>query len=183
MTAHISSFPVGNGDMTLVQTEGDRTILIDMNIRAAADDPDDDTPDVASKLREKLSRDAAGRLYVDALLVSHPDEDHCRGLRKHFHLGPPDEWSPSADRILIREIWSSPMVFRRASRRHVLCEDARAFNAEARRRVRRFLAPVARRMADSLKETIEVAIPFNRPPSALEGDQCLVTDSLQIDCR
>ena len=46
-----------------------------------------------------------------------------------------------------------------------------------------FLAPVARRMADSLKETIEVAIPFNRPPSALEGGQRLVTDSLQIDCR
>ena len=39
---------------------------------------------------------------------------------------------------MIREIWSSPMVFRRASRRHVLCEDARAFNAEARRRVRVF---------------------------------------------
>ena len=30
------------------------------------------------------------------------------------------------------------MVFRRASRRNVLCEDARAFNAEARRRVRRY---------------------------------------------
>ena len=138
MTAHLSFFPVGNGDMTLVQTEGGHKILIDMNIRAAADNPDDDTPDVAAKLRDKLSRDAAGRLYVDALLVSHPDEDHCRGLRKHFHLGPPDEWSKAADKILIREVWSSPMVFRRASRRHVLCEDARAFNAEARRRVRVF---------------------------------------------
>ena len=138
MTAHLSFFPVGNGDMTLVQTEGGHNILIDMNIRAAADNPDDDTPDVATKLRDKLSRDAEGRLYVDALLVSHPDEDHCRGLRKHFHLGPPDEWSKGADKILIREVWSSPMVFRRASRRHVLCEDARAFTAEARRRVREF---------------------------------------------
>ncbi len=138
MTAHLSFFPVGNGNMTLVQTEGGHKILIDMNIRAAADDPDDDTPDVASKLRDKLSRDAEGRLYVDALLVSHPDEDHCRGLRKHFHFGPPDEWSKSTDKILIREIWSSPMVFRRASRRHVLCDDAKAFNAEARRRVRKF---------------------------------------------
>ena len=138
MTAHLSFFPVGNGDMTLVQTEGGRNILIDMNIRASADNPDDDTPDVATKLRDRLSRDAAGRLYVDALLVSHPDEDHCRGLRKHFHLGPPDEWSKGADKILIQEVWSSPMVFRRASRRHVLCDDARAFNAEARRRVRVF---------------------------------------------
>ncbi len=138
MTAYLSFFPVGNGDMTLVRTDGGHSILIDMNIRADADDPDGDAPDVAAGLRDKLSRDAAGRCYVDALLISHPDEDHCRGLRRHFHLGPPDEWSKSADQILIREIWSSPMVFRRASRRHVLCEDARAFNAEARRRVRMF---------------------------------------------
>ena len=129
MAGRLSFFPVGNGDMTLVQTEGGHKILIDMNILAAADDPDDDTPDVASKLRDMLSQDAEGRLYVDALLVSHPDEDHCRGLREHFHLGPPDEWSKSENKILIREIWSSPMVFRRASRRHVLCDDAKAFNA------------------------------------------------------
>ena len=137
MTASLSFFPVGNGDMTLVETEGGYRILIDMNIRVAADDPDDDTPDVAKELRDKLNRDSAGRLYVDVLLVSHPDEDHCRGLRKHFHLGPPDEWSDRTDKILIREIWSSPMAFRRASRQHVLCDDAKAFNSEARRRVRR----------------------------------------------
>ena len=138
MTANLSFFPVGNGDMTLVQTGAGHKILIDMNIRAAADDPDDETPDVAAKLRNKLTRDPWGRLYIDALLLSHPDEDHCRGLQKHFHLGPPDKWSRSADKILVREIWSSPLVFRRASRRHVLCDDARAFNAEARRRVRVF---------------------------------------------
>lgn len=137
MTACISFFPVGNGDMTLVETEGGHRILIDMNIRAAADDPDDGTPDVAKKLRQRLTRDSRGRLCVDALLVSHPDEDHCRGLRKHFHLGPPEEWSDRSDKILIREIWSSPMVFRRASRNHVLCDDAKAFNSEARRRVRK----------------------------------------------
>ena len=138
MIAHLSFYPVGNGDMTLVQTEGSYKILIDMNIRADADNPDNDTPDVASNLRDKLTRDTAGRLYVDALLVSHPDEDHCRGLRKHFHLGPPDKWSKSKDKILIREIWSSPMVFRRASLRHVLCADAKAFNCEARRRVQMY---------------------------------------------
>ncbi len=84
MTAYLSFFPVGNGDMTLVRTDEGHSILIDMNIRADADDPDDATPDVAAKLRDKLFRDAAGRLYVDALLISHPDEDHCRGLRKRW---------------------------------------------------------------------------------------------------
>ncbi len=138
MIGTLSFFPVGNGDMTLIKTASGRHILIDLNIRADADDPDDDTPDVAKMLRERLNRDSEHRLYVDALLVSHPDKDHCTGLRKHFHLGPPNEWSSKADKIFIREIWSSPMVFRRASRRHILCDDAKAFNAEARRRVKQF---------------------------------------------
>ena len=118
MNAKITFFPVGNGDMTLVVMEAGLRVLIDANIRAAADDPDDDTPDAASLLRERLSRDGDRRLYVDTLLVTHPDKDHCTGLRKHFHLGPPDTWSATADKIFIREIWSSPMVFRRASRRN-----------------------------------------------------------------
>jgi hypothetical protein len=138
MSAKITFFPVGNGDMTLLELESGRTVLIDINIRAVADDADDDTPDVAKMLRGRLRRDTQGRLYVDAFLMSHPDKDHSTGFRKHFHVGPPEEWSKSADKIFIREIWSSPMVFRRASRNHVLCDDAAAFNAEARRRVKRF---------------------------------------------
>ena len=138
MVAKMSFFPVGNGDMTLVELESGRKLLIDINIRAAADDEDDDTPDVAKMLRERLKRDSDGRLYVDAFLLSHPDKDHCAGLKKHFHLGSPADWSKDADKIFIREIWSSPMVFRRATRDHVLCDDAAAFNSEARRRVQKF---------------------------------------------
>ena len=138
MVARISVFVVGNGDMTLIELESGRKILIDVNIRSAADDPDDDTPDVAKELRDRLSRDAQGRLYVDVFLLSHPDQDHCRGLQRHFHLGPPGEWSKAADKIFVRELWSSPMVFRRASSQHALCDDAKAFNGEARRRVAQF---------------------------------------------
>jgi hypothetical protein len=140
MVAKVLFFPVGNGDMTLIVLESGRKVLIDMNIRAAADDPDDDTPDVAAELRSHLTRDAEGRLYVDVLLLSHPDQDHCTGLRKHFHLGPSSDRSKSADKIFIRELWSSPLVFRRASSQHTLCDDAKAFNSEARRRVARFRA-------------------------------------------
>ena len=138
MYAKIYFLPVGNGDMTLVVLESGQKILIDVNIRAAADNPADKTPDVARHLRKLLARDDKGRLYVDAFLLSHPDEDHCRGLEKHFHLGVADGWSKQSDKIFIREVWSSPMVFRRASRHHTLCPDAKAFNKEARRRVRRF---------------------------------------------
>jgi len=140
VTASIRFFPVGNGDMTLVMLESGRKILIDCNIRVAADDPDDDTPDVATELRGLLDRDAHDRLYVDALLLSHPDQDHCRGLKKHFHLGKLSNWSKAFDKIVIREMWSSPMVFRRASKEHVLCDDALAWASEARRRVAEYKA-------------------------------------------
>ena len=138
MSAKIVFFPVANGDMTLIQTESGRNILIDMNIRAAADDPDDNTPDVAKMLRDRLERDSQGRLYVDVLALSHPDKDHCSGLAKHFHLGVAADWAQGSDKIFIRELWSSPLVFRRASKRHRLCDDAKAFNSEARRRVKCF---------------------------------------------
>lgn len=143
MATTLTFFPVDNGDMTLIKL-GDTdatTLLIDVNIRKAADDPDDETRDVAGDLRERLKKDKDGRPYVDAFLLSHPDEDHCRGLARHFHLGPlaeyPDDEKDDAEKkIVIREMWSSPIVFRRASKDHVLCDDAQAFNTEARRRVK-----------------------------------------------
>lgn len=143
MTATITFFPVGNGDMTLITLAdaSETKILVDCNIRDTADDPDDATRDVAQDLRARLKRDARGRPYVDAFLLSHPDQDHCNGLPEHFHLGDPvdypDDKKPDSEkRIFIRELWSSPMVFRRASNEHPLCDDAKAFNAEARRRVK-----------------------------------------------
>jgi len=144
MATKITFFPVDNGGMTLISL-GDKagtTILIDCNIRAAADDPEDDTRDVAADLRERLSRDGDGRPYVDALLLTHPDLDHCRGMQKHFHLGalkdyPDDKKPDKTKKIVVAEIWSSPTVFRRASKDHPLGEDALAFQAEAKRRVRR----------------------------------------------
>jgi hypothetical protein len=143
MATKVTFFPVGNGDMTLVSL-GDSagtTILIDCNIRAAADDPKDPTRDVAADLRQRLKTDKKGRPYVDVFLSSHPDKDHMTGLRKHFYLGAPadygDDSKPAAEkRIVIREVWSSPIVFRRASTEHKLCDDAVAFNTEAKRRVK-----------------------------------------------
>ncbi len=117
-------------------------ILIDMNIRQRADDEDDPTFDVAGELRSRLKKDGRCRPYVDVLVQTHPDQDHISGLQNHFHLGPPDAYVDPAEgeepKILIHEIWSSPIVWRRADRRtgHTLCEDAKAFNTEAKRRVK-----------------------------------------------
>lgn len=142
MPAKFSFFQVGNGDMTLVRLADFNvtTILIDCHIRAKADDSNDDAPDVARALRERVMYDSDDRPFVDAFMLSHPDKDHCGGLSKHFWLGPPDQYPDDKldrweKRIIIRELWSSPLVFRRRSKNHALCDDARAFNKEARRRV------------------------------------------------
>ncbi|RON69386.1 metallohydrolase [Pseudomonas fluorescens] len=143
MAAKVTFFQVGTGDMSLVRLADTSvtTILIDSRIRLAADNPDDDTPDVGRALRERLQWDAKDRPFVNAFLLSHPDKDHCSGLRKHFWLGPPDDYPDDhldrwERRIIIRELWSSALVFRRRSADHPLCEDAIAFNTEARRRVK-----------------------------------------------
>lgn len=133
MTARIIFFPVGNGDMTLIETESGKKILIDSRIRKA-----DDYPDVLSMLRERLTRDSAGRLFIDLFVWSHPDEDHCQGMNDCFHLGLPENWSPQKDLIFINEIWSSPLVYRRADKNHKLCDAAKALNAEIKRRVNRY---------------------------------------------
>lgn len=141
MAVKTMHFRVGNGDMMLMVLDSGKRILVDIDIRADADDEDTDTPDVGGQLRkelEELGRDDKGRLYVDAFLLTHPDQDHIRGLSNHFHLGPPGDWSKTADEILIREQWSSPIVFRRASKDHKLCDDACDWSAEARRRVKKF---------------------------------------------
>jgi hypothetical protein len=140
MAARSLHFRVGNGDMTLMVLESGRRLLVDIDIREAIDD-DSDLPDVASQLRKELNdlgRDSEGRLYVDVFLLTHPDQDHVRGLASHFHLGPPGDWSKKVDKIFIREQWSSPIVFRRASKNHTLCADACDWSAEARRRVKIF---------------------------------------------
>ncbi len=136
MPATISLFPVDNGDMTLITLDTGRKILIDCNIRQAADNDEDDILDVAEELKDRLERDDQDRMFVDVMLLSHPDKDHCSGLKTHFHLGAPDDWNEGDDKILINEMWSSPMVFRRASKRLTLSADAKGWATEARRRVK-----------------------------------------------
>lgn len=139
MAASVTFLPVGCGDMTLLKLADSActTVLIDINIRAVVEG----VRDVAKDLRDRIGRDSKNRPYVDAFLLTHPDEDHIRGLENHFWLGPladyPDDKKPDAEkRIVIREIWSSPLVYRRASKAHTLCSDAKAFSTEAKRRVK-----------------------------------------------
>ena len=58
MAAKTTHFRVGNGDMTLFEFESGTTLLVDCNIRDAADDPDEETADVGTQIRSRLKRDS-----------------------------------------------------------------------------------------------------------------------------
>jgi len=141
MKSTITFFPVDNGDMTLIKLSDNTIILVDINLRETAEDEESLAFNAIKGLRDILAKDNEGRPYVDAFLLTHPDQDHCRGLKKHFHLGPLSDYNfdpPEGEelKIVMQEVWSSPMIFRRASKKNTLCEDAKAFNTEARRRVK-----------------------------------------------
>lgn len=142
MRTKITFFPVDNGDMTLIQLADDErtSLLIDVKIRNAADEDGDDVYDVATALRKKLKVNHNHRPYVDGFMLSHPDLDHCSGLRKHFWLGKADNYEDDdlpleERRILINELWFSPIVFQRKANIGALVPDAEAFFKEAKRRV------------------------------------------------
>lgn len=131
MSAKITYFPVGNGDMTLIETEKGKKILIDCNIR-----DNDEHPDVATMLRDRLERDSENRLFVDLFIWSHPDQDHCGGIKDNFHLGDPEGWDEDDDLIMMHEIWSSPTVYRRASKKLTFCKSAKELKKEVKRRIK-----------------------------------------------
>ena len=130
MAPTMTHFPVGNGDMTLMKLENDVTVLVDMNIAQATIS----ICDVVPKLKARLAKDASGRHYVDLLIVTHPDEDHCRGIQENFYLGNPIEYPDRSNKIFIKEIWCSPIVYRRECTDNPLSESAKALNGEAKRR-------------------------------------------------
>jgi len=137
----ITFFPVGdkNGGMTLLRLNNSygTTILIDCSI---GDDSIAEHCDVNQEFRDRLPSDSDGRPYVDAFILTHRHEDHLKGFQKHFHLGPLDEYVGEDDelKIIINELWSSHNFWKPSSTKYNLCEDAKAFNKEMKRRVELF---------------------------------------------
>src|SRR3546814_3706294 len=69
----------------------------------------------SSDLRSRLPIDARGRTFVHVFMLSHPDQDHCSGLRRHFWLGPitdypDDDLKQNEKRIVIHESWDEGRV-------------------------------------------------------------------------
>lgn len=134
--ASITFFPVGNGDTTLVTLTDGSSIVIDVNVTADSKDTDENTYDVHAHLVRESRRDIGGDPHVDAFILSHPDQDHVRGFKATFFTGAPSSYSArdrKQGRIIIDELWFAPRLF--CAHEKELCDDAKDFRLEARRRM------------------------------------------------
>ena len=116
---------VGAGDsLTLLSGhEGDGaelTIQVDLNHLSAGQDDDEPHVPIIDQLIEILPK-VDGRSYLAAFVLTHPDQDHCRGFEQLL------------DDVLIGELWVTPRIF--DEYKADLCDDATAFRNEADRRL------------------------------------------------
>lgn len=138
MKHSIKFYPVGNGDCDLVTIGGaNKKMMFDCNFRQEAEKDNDEMYDVLGDLLDnELTTKKCGLPFLDAFLLTHPDQDHCRGFADKFYLGDPDAVPQSAKdnkKILIGELWYSPRVFEELTGE--LNADAKAFKKEAKRRM------------------------------------------------
>jgi hypothetical protein len=138
MKHSIKFYPVGNGDCDLITIGGtNKKMMFDCNFRQKAEEDNKEMYDVFDDLlTNELTTKRYGLPLLDAFLLTHPDQDHCRSFADKFFLGAPDAVPQSAKddkKILIGELWYSPRVFEELSGE--LNADAKAFKKEAKRRM------------------------------------------------
>ena len=114
--AGLAFWNVGAGDSTVAFSRGEPVLLVDMRELA---DPGD-AASLLNWLLPALPR-RGRRPYLRTFALTHHDEDHCQGFA---------ELLDAAD---IGEIWCTPHLFEEPDAD--ICDDARAFRKEARRRL------------------------------------------------
>jgi hypothetical protein len=116
-------WPVGTGDSTTVVLDEEHVLQVDLRDQAAADEEDALVAPVVDRLVDNLpTRD--GDPYLTVFALTHADADHCTGF------------ADLLDRVHIGELWATPRLWREYAEDDVeLCKDAKAFQAEAERRV------------------------------------------------
>ena len=92
-------WPVGCGDSTTVVVSETEVMQIDLNDKVMAEEDDNEHIPLVDELVAKLpQRD--GKPYLSCFVLTHPDQDHCRGF-EDLHK-----------RVVIGELWHSPHIFR-----------------------------------------------------------------------
>ena len=115
-------WPVENGDSTTVVIDSDTHLQVDLNHLDKAEDDDDPAWAVINELVDRLPK-VNDRPYLSTFALTHPDQDHCRGFEKLL------------EKVDIGELWFTPRIFGEYTKD--LCDDAKAFKKEAKRRVKK----------------------------------------------
>ncbi len=125
-------WPVGIGDSTTIVADDQHVVQVDLHDMAKADDDGTVVTPVVDVLAACLPR-RHGRPYLAVFALTHADQDHCRGFADLLKT------------VTIGELWATPRLWREYEDADaVICEDARAFQEEAERRVRATRAAAAR---------------------------------------
>lgn len=135
----ITYFPVRNGDCSLITLSDNTQILIDCNITVdSRDKEEEELYDVHLHLL-KYGKKLDGKIpHIDAFILTHPDQDHCRGFQTTFYMGDPAKYSNKHlddGLLLIDELWFTPRIIAPHEKHKDLCESAQVFRNEAVRRM------------------------------------------------
>jgi hypothetical protein len=125
-------WPVGTGDSTTVVVDDNHVVQVDLHDMAKADDAGAVVTPVVDVLAACLPK-REGKPYLAVFVLTHADLDHCCGF------------ADLLEAVTIGELWATPRLWREyQDSETVICEDARAFQKEAERRVKATRAAVAR---------------------------------------
>jgi hypothetical protein len=119
-------WPVGNGDSTTIVIDNEHVVQVDLCDLAMAREEGAPVAAVVDRLAEILPDGPDGKPYLSGFILTHADRDHCTGFASLL------------DRVTIGEIWATPRLWREYSEAEDgdgLCDDAKAFQKEAERRV------------------------------------------------
>lgn len=129
MTEYMTFFPVGNGDMTLLTTDSKKNLLFDCNMKKSAEDESNSDFDCNEYLHNTLEQDG-NVSFVDAMFLTHSDQDHCRGMVEYFNLCKPDDIDE--EKIRIDELFVPARLLLDDEHKN---DDADAIKDEANRRL------------------------------------------------
>jgi beta-lactamase superfamily II metal-dependent hydrolase len=128
----IMFWPVGTGDSTTIVVDDDHVVQVDLHDMAKADDAGAVVTPVVDVLAACLPK-RDGKPYLSVFVLTHADLDHCCGFADLLKA------------VTIGELWATPRLWREyQDSETVICDDARAFQKEAERRVKATRAAVAR---------------------------------------
>ncbi len=117
-------WPVGSGDSSTIIVDENTIIQVDINKRADSEEENTLYTNIVEKLRTSLRKKDA-KPYLDVFVLTHPDQDHCKGFEELLK------------NVTIGELWFTPRVFKEF--KTDLCDDAKAFHTEAERRIKKII--------------------------------------------